>query len=642
MIAVNIFFRDSRIRSSRLLGHIALILVMFMAFASPIESQIVEGWTGDPTIDELLRGVERGLRDFAEKDGALLRSVVATFRASAGPDTELARLLDDLELKSLPSEILGANPADASASYGELGAPHIKVTQALMFRIREKSDVAARRMIAELSHISEELVRDDLVDSLSFELNGNVLGWMIGHEVAHHRLGHICKPPKKPDDCRPTSLAHSRQLELEADRLAFEIMNRAGFSLFLLSQYFEIMEALEAVQVRAGIANPEGKSSHPSRATRVRSLKTFMKNHRPIDQQWVMYSAFVQWDRSSEFVKISLFYHPDPKLHLGFILTNNGKMQMAGIEQEPGGQLYFYDRDNERVHFLATPFDYATPGAIKLLRSAADGNSFSHLFFRDSMVGTTLEPTGLIYSTLNMDPMAIQLRPIRKLAKNASQLKTATALLESANEEAYDVILEYFKGLISERQLQTKLRSLILEFRPKFDGVLGPGAFDELGRMGLEPIPEVQKLQQLVQGDEWVEFAPADEDFSVAMPGMVFETTESVDSSAYTLERGDATYLVGVFGKNIPLDGGSLDKFRDDTVASLAGTLISEKNISLGGHPGKALRIEFESAGGSRLSDVHIYFVRGRLYELVFIRPKDVPMDDAADTFFNSFRLSEP
>lgn len=87
----------------------------------------------------------------------------------------------------------------------------------------------------------------------------------------------------------------------------------------------------------------------------------------------------------------------------------------------------------------------------------------------------------------------------------------------------------------------------------------------------------------------------------------------------------------------------SLDKGRDGMIKSINGTLLDEHSMSLGGAPGRQVRIVAKTEQGLEFIDrARFYDVKPRVYVLQCIFPKS--MDSAAiaercDQFFDSFRV---
>lgn len=87
----------------------------------------------------------------------------------------------------------------------------------------------------------------------------------------------------------------------------------------------------------------------------------------------------------------------------------------------------------------------------------------------------------------------------------------------------------------------------------------------------------------------------------------------------------------------------SLDKARDGMVTSINGTLMDEHSMSLGGAPGRQVKISARTEEGMEFIDrARFYDVKPRVYVLQCISPKSI--DSAAiaercEQFFDSFRV---
>ena len=87
----------------------------------------------------------------------------------------------------------------------------------------------------------------------------------------------------------------------------------------------------------------------------------------------------------------------------------------------------------------------------------------------------------------------------------------------------------------------------------------------------------------------------------------------------------------------------NLDRARDGMVTSIQGTLLDEHSMSLGGAPGRQVRISARTEQGLEFIDrARFYDVKPRVYVLQCIFPKSI--DSAAiaekcEQFFDSFRV---
>lgn len=87
----------------------------------------------------------------------------------------------------------------------------------------------------------------------------------------------------------------------------------------------------------------------------------------------------------------------------------------------------------------------------------------------------------------------------------------------------------------------------------------------------------------------------------------------------------------------------SLDKARDGMVTSIKGTLLDEHSMSLGGAPGRQVKISARTEQGMEFIDrARFYDVKPRVYVLQCITPKSLDgtaIAERCEQFFDSFRV---
>jgi hypothetical protein len=87
----------------------------------------------------------------------------------------------------------------------------------------------------------------------------------------------------------------------------------------------------------------------------------------------------------------------------------------------------------------------------------------------------------------------------------------------------------------------------------------------------------------------------------------------------------------------------SLDKGRDGMVNAIKGTLLDEHSMSLGGAPGRQIKVVAKTEQGLEFIDrARFYDVKPRVYVLQCIIPKSLDSSAVAercDQFFDSFRV---
>ena len=151
---------------------------------------------------------------------------------------------------------------------------------------------------------------------------------------------------------------------------------------------------------------------------------------------------------------------------------------------------------------------------------------------------------------------------------------------------------------------------------------------------------------------EWIKYDSPEGRYSVLVPSQPKLTTQEAANAdggkvpQYLAAVGDSTgsYLIGYFDLT-PGGTYSLDKGRDGIVNAINGTLISEGDISLGGKPGRELKIA--AVGSDKVDYVvfaRVYSMDKRIYILQFIIAKsDDDKTAAANSgrYFDSFKVTK-
>jgi len=158
---------------------------------------------------------------------------------------------------------------------------------------------------------------------------------------------------------------------------------------------------------------------------------------------------------------------------------------------------------------------------------------------------------------------------------------------------------------------------------------------------------------------QWKEFVSKEGGFKIKMPGVPTAVTQPVESKSgtvvahfHSLITKSAEYVVGYTEVSQNLETvqpskGTLDAIRDRTLAKENGKLLSEQDVSVAGHPGRALVIEV-SDGVFR--DKY-FLVANRLYTVTVFTPATNGQSDGdtarirraqetvANAFLDSFSL---
>ena len=162
--------------------------------------------------------------------------------------------------------------------------------------------------------------------------------------------------------------------------------------------------------------------------------------------------------------------------------------------------------------------------------------------------------------------------------------------------------------------------------------------------------------------DEWIKYTSPEGRYSVSLPAQPTLGTQEATTAdgqkfpqylASVVEPGDVAFMVGYFDK-VPGTIFSADAARDGMVKRIDGTLISEAAISLGGYPGRELKVlttpaPEPPAAGAKPAEAVEYIVRARFYEadkrvyvLQLIFPKSLDNDALAakaTKYFDSFQV---
>lgn len=139
----------------------------------------------------------------------------------------------------------------------------------------------------------------------------------------------------------------------------------------------------------------------------------------------------------------------------------------------------------------------------------------------------------------------------------------------------------------------------------------------------------------------WVTLAPEGAGFSVLVPGKAVETVDKKNSftlHSFNVTVGRATYIAS-YSDYLPgkLDPATaLTANRDKFNKSLQATLISNREISIDGHPG----IEFTSETPAANVKSQLFLIGNRMYQTVTFVFRDVDETRNVNRFFDSFKLT--
>ncbi|HKO35685.1 MAG TPA: hypothetical protein VJV21_04345 [Pyrinomonadaceae bacterium] len=132
-----------------------------------------------------------------------------------------------------------------------------------------------------------------------------------------------------------------------------------------------------------------------------------------------------------------------------------------------------------------------------------------------------------------------------------------------------------------------------------------------------------------------------------AQPSLSTQPTSTPDGAQLTqylamVADGKGLLMIGYFDYASEVVF-SLDKGRDGMVSSIKGTLLDEHSMSLGGAPGRQIRVAATTDEGFEFIDrARFYDVKPRVYVLQCIFPKSMEspaIAERCDQFFDSFRV---
>jgi hypothetical protein len=144
----------------------------------------------------------------------------------------------------------------------------------------------------------------------------------------------------------------------------------------------------------------------------------------------------------------------------------------------------------------------------------------------------------------------------------------------------------------------------------------------------------------------WVKFTSPNGRFSVLMPEIPPEKTETTDSAngpytthLFVVRDTTSVYLIGWVDYDPSFNfnrQAELEANRDNFVKGIQATLLSSKETVIDGYNA----IEFTAEAGDRIFKSRVFLVGRRPYQIVIGSPKG--MDDTArvERFFNSFKVS--
>ena len=149
---------------------------------------------------------------------------------------------------------------------------------------------------------------------------------------------------------------------------------------------------------------------------------------------------------------------------------------------------------------------------------------------------------------------------------------------------------------------------------------------------------------------EWIKYTSPEGRYSVLVPTqpkLSSQDTTSADGDKVpqylaSSPDGNGVFMIGYFDYKPPVTF-SLDKARDAMLKAMEATLLGEDTVSLGGSPGRQLRLLAKTPDGQEFAvRARIYDVATRVYVLQCIFPKaedGLVVVEKCGKFIDSFRV---
>ncbi len=644
-----------RCRMPRIEGgsrRVALLLALILlCVASPLRAQPRNPLLSKdmpPELQAMMAEMQGVFEAMADSDRRTLERCIALFRDTAPADADWVSILDGLTLETPPMPIgldgtLGEANARASISRER---PHVKVDQLMFLRIKDRTRAAARRLVAEIAMMPETDVPVGVARNIGVEMAGSVVGWMIAHEIAHHRLGHECTPRPR---CAAPDYRTSRERELAADRSSFEMLNAAGFSLFQVQHFLRLLADVEALQRRYGKGRVERLSSHPDWARRFAAIGQYMRSNN-VDttaEQWMLYSTILPAKGRGSLERVLLAIPKDANAHVGFIMREE-QLHAVGVEDTSKIAVRVYDREDQRVYVLDNLGGHTTTGEMRVEPPRIDDRTTSLVYYRDSFIGIAMtDASDRILQSLRHDPRGHEAQVLTGLTANETRRAQARALLDERYTVIHDLQLRHLKSEISVLELQGQLEDTRRRFAARFDALLGVGALERVDRA---TIKAAQRLANVVGGSAKPRrFAPPGLGFSIDMPGIAQKQSFDVSGTQVVLYQSiaaDGIFVISRADQRAILPAAisaqrqrqELAAARDGAVASAGGVLLRDREHTFRGRPARDFTIEVKAQGmrvESRLVSL------GRMYlHLMVQHESSMHLDDQTKQFFESLELS--
>lgn len=205
-----------------------------------------------------------------------------------------------------------------------------------------------------------------------------------------------------------------------------------------------------------------------------------------------------------------------------------------------------------------------------------------------------------------------------------------------------------------DQALKSPQPAEVSQFFDSFDFLKSPDSI-------ASTLPKVSEMEDLETESEgppesfyaqpvsWREFSQPEFGFSVRLPGEPFKNRVKVNPNDPRLDmhfwmaKGEGALIYQAAFQQLlaaPDDAAQikilLDSFRDGVVSGAEGKVVSEKQITLDGNPGRELRVKAENMKGV----ARIYLIGSRIYLLNILNGLGEVSPKVADEYFASFKAT--
>ena len=258
-------------------------------------------------------------------------------------------------------------------------------------------------------------------------------------------------------------------------------------------------------------------------------------------------------------------------------------------------------------------------------------------------------------SASNADPQAVLAGARDGAAKNVNGTVVDEKSIELAGHPGVEIAVEIPEGaavpggamyrgriyLVNNRLYQV----IYVALKADEDQAEYQRLFDSF-QLDNPPAPSSSPATSSSSLQDWFEYRSDEGGYTVLLPAEPEVNTQLADTAAGTVKLTMAltemdNYAAGVSFNEIPQEAAAdpetlLAGGRDGAAENLKGTVVSDKPIKLGNYPGTEFVVETPD---DLVYMARVYVVNDRLYQVLFLAPKDRIDQFDVQGFFDSFTL---